>query len=103
MAMNSDNHELEPRKVGRPKKDRPKISDYMTERQIFDLVEKTIEESTKYQGWDQRKWLLEQYYGKAPQSTDVTSGGNTLNVTIPAAVAAAFNINADTETGTDNT
>ena len=50
------------------KRTRPRLSDYVTEAQILDLVQKTVEEASKTHNFDQRKWLLDQYYGKAAQS-----------------------------------
>lgn len=55
-----------------------------------------------FEGMD-KKVIWEMAEGKAKQDTDITSGGQPLQVIVPQAVADAFNINAThTETGTSN-
>jgi hypothetical protein len=64
---------------GRPKgsTSRPQIADYVTEQEVKELV-KTCKLEAKKGRPELLKFLLEQIFGKAAQSVDVTSQGQQL-------------------------
>lgn len=71
------------KKGGRPKGSttRPKITDHMSMEAIQELAEKALKRAMDDEKPDNMlvRFILEQVYGKAPQSMDVTSGGQTIN------------------------
>lgn len=66
------------KKGGRPKGSttRPQIRDYISQAEVKELVEKAKAQAPENSRLLQ--FLLEQIFGKAPQSLDVTSGGERI-------------------------
>ena len=57
----------------------PKIRDYLTQDQIDKLVEKAYYLAMEKNDARMVKLLAEQVFGKAPQTMDVTSGGEIIS------------------------
>lgn len=76
---------LEYRAPGRPKGSvrKPRLADYCTPEQIQELVTRTLAEAADPDKFEQRKWLLDQYFGKAAQSVFTEDEeGNTLPILV---------------------
>jgi len=58
---------------------RPQIKDFIGKEDIIKLTEKAMSKA-KEGDVVMLKFLLEQVYGKAPQSMDITSAGKSLNI-----------------------
>jgi hypothetical protein len=98
--------------LGRPKGSvrKPRVTDHMTPEQARDLLMMTIAEASEDTplAWDKRKWIQDQYYGKAAQAvfTEDENGERVpMMIVVPPAVAHAYtlNANAHTETRRDDT
>lgn len=71
------------KKGGRPvgSKTRPKISDFLTEKDVQELVK--LAKSRAKNSDRVLTFLLEQALGKAPQAMDITSQGEKLQLVLP--------------------
>ncbi len=59
------------------KKQKPKMSDFLSDDTVKMLVLKAVELAANGDG-SMIKFVLEQHFGKAPQSMDLTSDGNPI-------------------------
>ena len=70
--------------AGRPvgSKNLPKIRDYINSQEIEKLVNYALKKAFEEKDTIMQRFLLEQVFGKAPQSMDLTSGGEILKLVV---------------------